>query len=389
MPEKIPVAKRVMNEPVVSGNAPVGRKFPCPSCAARLDFDPSVRGLKCPYCGYEEKIERGDNEDVHERDYDDALDRDEAHGKAIPGRSSESRCTGCGANVLLEDKVATEQCPFCNTHLENEPVAAQAMIPPESLLPFAVDLRGARDEFTAWLGSLWFAPTELKKVAALGQLNGIYVPYWTYDAQTTTFYEGERGEDYTVTQTYTDTDANGNRVTRTRSVVHTRWYHCSGEVRHFFDDVLLCSSKSLPAPLLDHIDGWKLEKLEPFRPEYLSGFRTERYAIGLKEGYGRAKELMQPTISQLVRRDIGGDRQRVHDQRTRYSAVTYKPLLLPIWVAVYHYHKQTYQILVNGRTGKVAGDRPWSAWKIVRLIALILLGVAAILTAYWFFRSKG
>lgn len=372
--DRIPVARPVKKDPVVVKAPPAGRKFPCSSCGARLDFDPASRGLKCPYCGFQQQIDRGDSAEIAERDYADYLDREEANGRAIPGRATETRCPGCGANVLLEDHVATDRCPFCATHLEGTPEAAHAMIPPESLLPFAVDLRDARDAFTAWLKALWFAPNSLKKLAALGQLTGVYVPYWTYDANTITFYEGERGDNYTDTESYTD--ANGRRQTRT--VIRTRWYPVSGEVRHFFDDVLVCGSASLPADLLTQINDWNLSKLVPFRPDYLSGFRTERYSLDLRGGYARAKDLMEPTIFQMVCRDIGGDQQRVHDKRTRYSAVTFKPLLLPVWVAVYRYHEKTYQIVVNGRTGRVAGGRPWSAWKIAGLVALLVAFFALI-----------
>ena len=372
MPDDPPIAKPVNRE------APAGRKFPCPSCGARLDFDPSIRGLKCPYCGFEQKIERGDDAEIEEKAYADFMDREESAGKAIPGRSSETRCPGCGANVLLEDKVETEKCPFCATHLENKPEAAHAMIPPESVLPFRLALRDAREAFTHWLGNLWFAPTELRKIATLGELSGVYLPYWTYDAMTNTFYEGERGENYTVQEQYTDTDAQGNRVTRTRAVTYTNWYPVSGEVRHFFDDTLICGSKSLPEDLIEDQRGWPLTKLEPFRPEYLSGFRTERYAIGLKEGFRNAKRIMESEITRLVRLDIGGDAQRVHNQKTRYSAVTFKPLLLPMWVAVYRYRERTYQLIVNGGTGRVSGYRPWSAMKIARLAILVLLAIVLV-----------
>ena len=351
MPKPLPVAKPVNKPPTVVSAPPAGRKFPCPACGARLDFDPASRGMKCPYCGYEQKIERGDPAEVAERDYDEYLEKEESRGRAIPGRSTETRCPGCGAAVLLEDNVATDKCPFCATHLEGTPEAAKAMLPPESLLPFRVELREARDAFAAWLGSLWFAPAELQKLAALGQLTGVYLPYWTYDANTVTFYEGERGEDYTTTESYTD--ANGNR--QTRSVVHTNWYPVRGEVRHFFDDVLVCGSESLPADLLDRSADWNLSKLEAFAPDFLSGFRTERYSVDLRAGYKLAKRLMQPALNRLVLRDIGGDHQRVSSQTTRYSAVTFKPLLLPLWVAAYRYREKAYQIVVNGRTGRVAG----------------------------------
>jgi DNA-directed RNA polymerase subunit RPC12/RpoP len=383
-PHDLPVAKPVAKEPTVTKAPPAGRKFPCPQCGARLDFDPSVRGLKCPYCGYHQAIERGDADDVAERDYQEYLTREEGKGKVIAGHSSQTKCPGCGAVVLLEDKVATERCPFCGTHLETRPEAAAAMIPPESLLPFSVDLRVARDRFAAWLNGLWFAPSQLKRVATLGQLTGVYLPFWTYDALTYTFYEGRRGEDYQETEWYTTTGSDGRTERRSRTVTRTRWYSVSGEVQHFFDDVLVCGSKSLPLDLVDDLGQWHLERLEPFRADYLSGFKTERYAVGLRDGLKRAKELMQPTIDTLICQDIGGDHQRIDSKRTRYSGITFKHLLLPTWVAVYRYQEKTFQVIVNGRTGRVTGYRPYSWWKIaglVLLVTIVILLVTVLATA--------
>ncbi len=362
--------------------APAGKLFPCSQCGAKVAFDPATRSLKCPYCGHTTAVpDPGDAAAaaVVERDFETYLEREESGaGAVIAGRSSQTRCTGCGAMVLLEDRVATEECPFCGTHLENKPETAEGMIPPESLAPFALDLRGAREAFTAWLGSLWFAPSELKTVANLGRLTGVYVPYWTYDAMTYTAYRGERGDNYQDTETYTERDPNGNTVTKTRTVTKIRWWPASGQVEHFFDDVLVCGSRSVPPHLVAYLEPWDLEKLEGFRPDFLSGFTTERYAVGLREGYGEAKQLMEPTIDRLVRRDIGGDHQRVDWKRTDYAAVTFKHLLLPVWVAHYRYHEKLYQILVNGRTAKVSGERPWSAWKIAALVLAILLVVGTI-----------
>lgn len=378
-PDDLPLAQRVKHDPVVTRAAPQGRKFPCPSCGARLDFDPSQQGLKCPYCGYEEVILSDDSAELTERSYHEYLQREEAGGGVIEGRSSETKCGGCGAVVLLEDKVATERCPFCGTHLESAPEAAHSMIQPEGVLPFAVDLRGARESFQKWLESLWFAPNELKKVAALGQLTGVYLPYWTFDAMTFTRYEGQRGEDYT--EWYTTTGADGK--TQRRSRTRTRWYWVSGQVNHFFDDVLVCASESITTSLTDDL-GWSLADLDHFNPGYLSGFKTERYSIGVEDGLAIAKEKMQPTIDSNIRSDIGGDRQRISSKKTRYTAIAYKHVLLPVWVAVYRYQEKTYQVLVNGRSGKVTGYRPYSFWKIAAVVTLgllVVLIVGLIMTA--------
>ena len=232
--------------------------------------------------------------------------------------------------------------------------------------PFKVDLRAARESFTTWLEGLWFAPTELKNVANLGQLAGVYIPYWTYDAMTYTKYRGMRGDDYQETEYYTETDANGNEVQKSRTVTRTNWYTVSGEVQHFFDDVLVCGSKSVPPHLIDGLEPWDTGELEPFQDSFLAGLKTERYAVDLKQGLVVAKQLMQPTIHNLICRDIGGDHQRVETTDTRYLGVTFKHCLLPVWVANYRYHEKLFQILVNGRIGEgvrraaveLAEDRP-------------------------------
>ncbi|MGL4424193.1 MAG: hypothetical protein ACRCZF_26290 [Gemmataceae bacterium] len=372
-PDDLPVQK----EPTLSKAPPTGRLYPCGQCGARMEYDANSRGLKCGYCNYKEEIVADINAEIVERDYRKYLDTD-ANFKAnalIDGRSTQSRCTGCGAMVLLEDKVQTDTCPFCATHLENQPESAADAIPPESLLPFQVELRKARENFTAWLGSLWFAPSELKKIANLGQLAGIYLPYWTYDTMTYTSYSGERGDDYIDTEYYTETAPDGSSRQASRTVTRTRWYSVSGEVQHFFDDVLVAGTTSVPRDLLDGLEPWDLAKLEPFQPQFLSGFKTERYGVNLKEGFADCKQMIEPTIVGLIRRDIGGNHQRIREKQTKYSAITFKHLLLPVWVAVYRYHDQSFQILVNGVSGKVVGKRPWSTMKIARLVAGIILAI--------------
>jgi DNA-directed RNA polymerase subunit RPC12/RpoP len=365
---------------------PQGKLFPCPECGAKIEFDPATRSLKCPYCGHATVIAGPTSDaeaEIVERDFEEYLAKLEAGGGGtVAGHSSQVRCTGCGAMVLLEDQVVTEKCPFCGTHLENQPESAAGMVPPESLVPFKLDLRAARDSFDTWLGGLWFAPSELKQAANLGQLAGVYVPYWTYDAMTHTRYSGERGDDYQDTERYTETDAQGNTVTKTRTVTRTRWTSVSGHVDHFFDDVLVCATRSVPDRLVSYLSPWDLKRLEPFNADFLSGFKTERYGIGLREGFGEARQLMQPEIVRLINRDIGGDHQRISSKRTQYDAITFKHLLLPMWVAHYRYQERVFHILVNGRTGKISGERPWSAWKIFRLMLIIaaaLLLVAALM----------
>jgi predicted RNA-binding Zn-ribbon protein involved in translation (DUF1610 family) len=364
--------------PVVTAAPSSDRKFPCKKCGAKLDFDPSHRALTCPYCGFVEKIEPSNQGGVQEHDFEAVLNKQADSTESMEGRSSQVRCAGCGAVVLLEDKVVTDKCPFCGNALENKPEAAQGMIQPESLLPFAVDSRRAIAAFNDWISSRWFAPGNLKQLANLGQLSGVYVPFWTYDSMTYTAYTGQRGDDYWETEYYTETDSQGHTEQKSRQVQKTRWSYVSGEVDHFFDDVLVCASKSLPMDYVKKLEPWDLQDLEPFKGEFLAGFKTERYAVGLGEGFAVARQIMDGEIRTLCTRDIGGDHQQLSSVSTQHVGVTFKHLLLPIWLAVYRYNNQTYRILVNARSGEVTGTRPYSAMKIAALVLAILAAVVII-----------
>ncbi|MBS0265160.1 MAG: hypothetical protein JSS02_24725 [Planctomycetes bacterium] len=366
-----------------------GRKFPCPGCGAKLDFDPKQRTLKCPYCNYTEEIAPTSDE-VRERDWDEYWQNANNQGETIAGRSSEVQCKACAAVVLLEDKVVADKCPYCGNDLENKPVSAQNMILPEGILPFRIDQKSAVNGFKKWIEGRWFAPNDLKQLANLGRWSGIYVPFWTYDSMTYTHYTGQRGDNYQEIETYTEpetctsTDANGNQVTQTRMVTKQRvvtkihWYPVAGDVEHFFDDVLVCASHSIPAELISQLEPWDIHNVEPFRPEFLAGFQTERYTVDLNDGFEQARNIMDGEIRRLCCRDIGGDHQQLSTVNTQHTAITFKHILQPVWLAPYHYRDTTFRIAVNARTGEVVGTRPYSYWKIFLFVLMILAIIAII-----------
>jgi DNA-directed RNA polymerase subunit RPC12/RpoP len=383
-------------QPVVSKAPPAGKQFPCKKCGARVDFDPGAQALKCPYCGYVEAIKPSDDK-VVEHDLEAYLAH-HAGESTVSGRGNQVTCQACGAVVLLEDKVVTDKCPYCATHLENKPEAAQSMIAPECMLTFKLEKREAIAAFSRWLEGLWFAPNALKQFANLGQMNGVYVPYWTFDSMTYTWYTGERGDDYQETEFYTDTETYTNsdgqlktrQVQKTRRVTKTRWTPVSGQVNHFFDDVAVCASTSLPEYYTAKLTPKELKSVEPFKPEYLSGFISERYTIGPKEGFDQAKEIMDAQIRQMCTQAIGGDHQRLHTVSTKHVGVTFKHLLLPVWLASYRFQDKAYRVMVNGETGNVTGDRPYS-WIKIALLVLVILAVIGIISAIvaFFGSAKG
>ena len=298
--------------------------------------------------------------------------------KALAETALEVKCDSCGASVTFTPPEVAGECSFCGIKIVAQPKSADPLVAPEGLLPFGISSGQSTESVKKWLASRWFAPNALKKFAYHESIDGVYLPFWTYDAHTTSHYTGERGEHYYETQTYTETDAQGNTVTKTRQVQRTRWYSASGTLSRWMDDILVPATKSVSRPRLHSLEPWDLDALKPYEPEFLSGFKAQRYQVELPEGFEEAKLIMAPTIEQDVREDIGGDEQRISHIATSYSAVTFKHILLPIYIGAYRFNQKVYQIMVNARTGEVQGDRPYSFWKIFFFV-LFLIAVIGVL----------
>ena len=341
----------------------------CLGCGARLTYLPGTRSLTCEYCGTRNEISDS-GKSIREIDYNRFLEEQYAAEERMDVVTV--RCGGCGATVTLDPNVTSDRCPYCSTALVVAGGSTSRMLKPHALVPFQVDLKHARASFRRWLGGLWFAPSDLKRKARRDALAGVYVPYWTYDAATTNIYAGERGEHYTVMER--------NSSGQMRQVRRTRWMPAAGQIEVSFDDVLVSACRSLETSQIRRLEPWHLQQLEPFQEDYLRGFRAQAYEVELTTGMETARRIMENQIRAAVRQDIGGDEQRIHSLDTTMRNVTFKHVLLPVWVSAFRYNDKVYRFLINGQTGEVQGKRPYSWFKIIGL----LLGIAAaifILTA--------
>ena len=365
------------------------RAFPCISCGAKLSFQPGSKSLKCPYCAAVNDIPESDDS-VEELDLDTWLSQLESEHETH--EQEQVKCSNCGGAQTLAANLFATSCTFCGSPITSKSYA-QRLIKPKALVPFKVTKLQAQDKWRAWIKGLWLAPSALKNfVQSDGGIKGIYVPYWTFDANTHTSYTGQRGDDYT--ERYETTNSNGERVTETRT--QTRWTGVSGNVSFFHDDVLVAASKTAygaatPAgsnlPVLNmfgsnNLRTWNTKEVVPYQEEYIVGFQAEAYQIGLKEGFNEAKEIIDGKVQQLVQADIGGDHQRITSLDTQYSYLTFKHILLPMWFSAYLFSGKTYRFVVNGQTGEVQGESPKSGWKIFFLVAGILAALFIFLVVF-------
>ncbi len=352
------------------------KRVHCSNCGAELYYQPGTTQLVCGYCNTKNEIDVSEMA-IEEHDLLEFLnqqadkDEKETH-EAIA-------CNSCGSITSFDDKTTARQCGFCGNHLLLKDAAKYTQIKPHALLPFDIDHRKAHAEFRNWLGKLWFAPSKLKRMANSPEgLQGIYIPYWTFDANTYSEYTGQRGITRHYTENYT-VNVNGRTETRSRTKSTTDWYPASGDVDHFFDDTLILGSESLPKEKAEKLSPWDLNNLVHFKEDYLRGFKVENYRVELDVAFKEGKERMEDEIRSLVRQDIGGDQQRISSLHTDWKELKFKHILLPIYIASYPFKGKTYRFLVNGRTGEVQGERPWSAGKIALLVIVILVVIGLII----------
>ncbi len=353
---------------------PSARRFPCAQCGAKLEFQPGTTRLGCPYCGQSNEIPSDDAE-VEEIDFRVTLKQLAATTPTFEPRVL--KCDACAAEFGRREEQTALACPFCGSNIVATSVSAR-LLKPQALLPFKIVQAEADARYRHWLRKLWFAPSALQRLARVERrISGMYVPYWTYDARTTSAYVGERGDHYWVT---VGTGKNRRRVRR------TRWWPARGTVWNRFDDLLVLASRSLPRKYADRLEPWDLNNLVSYDDAYLSGFSAEAYQIDLPAGFEVARQTIDAEIREEVRRDIGGDEQRIHSIRTRYDAITFKHLLLPVWLNAYRYRNKTYRFLVNARSGEVQGERPYS-W--VKIVSAVLAVSAVIAAMAWLVLQRG
>ena len=346
-------------------------RYPCQACGANLLFEPKDGFLSCPYCGHKEAIPTS-AEQIEERSYEQYLQIRPEQMEQLAAGALEVQCQSCGATVTFTPPEVARQCDFCGAQIVAQPKSADPMLAPEGVLPFRITQQDATTGLRQWLSSRWFAPNALKHFAKPDAIDGIYLPFWTYDTHTTSYYTGERGEYYYVTESYYEDDGDGNQVERTRQVRHTNWYSVSGSVSRWFDDMLVPATVSLRQDRLEALEPWDLTELKPYDPAYLSGYKAQRYQVDLAKGFERAKQVAAGVIQGDVRSDIGGDEQRIQNISTNYSGITFKHLLLPVYAGAYRLNQKVFQVVVNGRTGEIQGDRPYSFWKIALFVSALL-----------------
>ena len=350
-------------------------KKACINCGAEMKYQPGTENISCDYCGHQETITLDENgfEELELYPYLKEMGA-QRHSEEV----SMLQCKNCGATQHIEENYKSLHCVYCSMPLVIEDQYQEEWILPGAVLPFQIDQKKSYQIFQSWVKRLWFAPNKLKKASLDPQFTkGLYLPYWTFDAQLRAQYSGQRGEYYYENKRVRN--AQGKMVNQ--RVRKTRWYPASGEVSGFVDDTLVEASKQRKGRVPSKIARWNLKLLQPFNSSFLRGFVTEKYTIPLKQGHLAAKGEAEDIARRWCRQDIGGDTQRISHMNMQLSEETFKHILLPVYISAYRYNGKEYNFFVNGENGQISGTRPYSFWKI---FLTVLLGILIIATIIYF-----
>ncbi len=346
-------------------------KLPCPTCGSQLSYSAEKQLIACDHCGFSRDFDKS-NDLVKEQSL--AL-AENLKSKYIPRNIGKKviDCSGCGAQLMIDESEVSVRCNFCGSEKVNEKAFDQNLIQPQGILPFKIAKKEAVDKFRDWIKKGWFHPNKLKTLASLGDVHGIYVPFWTFDAQTYTEWSGEAGYYYYETESVYE---NGQWVQK--QVRKIRWEWRRGSFNQFFDDVLIVASKGLPENIIERIFPYRLEEVINHNTELMVGWESEIYSVEVKDGYTKAENQMFETLRQRASRDLGGDTQRGLNVRADFYEQTFKHIILPVWLCSYKYNNKTYQFAVNGQTGKINGQKPISAIKVTLFVIFLLAVIGTI-----------
>lgn len=355
------------NSPEIEIKQASSEEAECPSCGASFEYNPATRNLKCPYCEFESEIPDPENEEdrtVVELDISAAMHRDSFNWGA---EKKSVICGSCAAESIYDALQIADVCPYCGSNQLMEASAENAMSP-NGVIPFEVTVKQAADRFTKWLKGRWFTPRAAKEKATPEQFQGVYLPHWTFDSKTASRYSAQYGIDRRVK------DKEG------KVRIETDWYNTSGLYQEFIDDHLVLATRRHDERMLSKIRPFDIPKSKAYQAQYLSGYVAERYSVGIDDGWKQAqKEIhshLHGQIQAVIRRRNHADRVRNLRFSVSHANVTYKYLVLPIWLSSFKYKDKVYHFAVNGQTGKVGGSAPISPLRVAAAVVggLVLLG---------------
>ena len=344
----------------------------CKGCGSNLTFDPASQKLKCGYCGYTEDFLQ--SADVDEIPIEATLRGNESWRK----ETLVFKCENCGAQIVADKAETAILCPFCGTsHIV--PDEELEGIRPSAVVPFQITKEKLAEKLNSWAKKKIFAPKKFKQMFRPDKIKGVFLPFFTFDSHTDSVYDGVVG--YTRTRTVHTSHG-------TETETYTEWKSVSGTIEHFFDDVLINAGKRFEKKKLSKLNPFDWDSIRVYENKFLSGYVAHHYERDIQTCWDEAKEVIDGKIRNMIVERYGCDEVKYLNVSTRHSGVTYKYVLLPVYVINFSFKNKNFVLYANGSTGKIVGRAPVSPVRasIAGVIGGIL--VTALIIFIWWFLNR-
>jgi predicted RNA-binding Zn-ribbon protein involved in translation (DUF1610 family) len=371
-PDFVPIPSQVegieLYAPAPKEEVEETRTFKCRQCGGTISYSATQRQLTCPYCGSEQQI---DAEAVGYRadEFEFTLEMMEQARHGWGEARRELVCESCGSVVAVAPGILTSTCAFCGSNRVLARDAAGDVLRPTTLIPFAVDEAQVQAKVRAWLGRGWMHPPQLRNVSALKKLAGVYLPFWTFDTHVSADWKAEVGTRETE-RYFSDGEW------KTRTVI--KWHWRSGRVHVPIDDHLVPGTSKVSRVILSKVEPFNLGGLVEYDPGYLAGWQAKLYDVQLPQAWEMAKDGIRAKTKDACHDDTGSSHVRNMRMTVDFGDERWRYILLPVYLASYPFSERTFQVMVNGQTGKVAGQKP-IAWLRIWLAIAALLAPGAFL----------
>ncbi len=331
----------------------------CPNCGSNLVFDPIRGECICSNCGGVFDPSTLDKIGAFgfvnpERDYDGTIEISKDDAERV-----EIVCNSCGAQIVTDKNTASTFCAFCGSPaLVSRRLTRE--FKPDYIIPFKFDKEKAISLFEEHCATVSHLPKSFKSKKILEKMTGLYVPTWIISTDVEVNVAGKGNKGRMVDEVYTETHAN----TLSNYTMLT-----FGKVKFRLNNVPFDGEIKIPNRLMAACEPFDYSELIKFRPEYLQGYFAEKYDEQPLDMTDRIyKRLDRYAFSVCEKITFGYDTfvPDTNASYTSYNNQNIKYALLPCWFLNIEFDGKSYQYIVNGQTGKVAGDFPYAkGWETI------------------------